>query len=104
MKVVQGEKKVEFEAAEDTVQEFVYQFQVFSHENGVHKVNRKEIIELQITASALVEELKKPWNEDREVNCRKDETKSNEESDKIEDDLCFPSKILDQLVLEQGSQ
>ena len=62
---MKGVEKISFEAAEDVLQEFIYKFQVFSHENGVHKECRKEIIELQITTSALVEEMDKPWNQDR---------------------------------------
>jgi hypothetical protein len=95
LKLVHGEEKIEFEAAEDTLQEFVYLFQVFSHENGLHKVYRKEIIELQITTSALVEELNKPWNQERLENSWKEKTNDEnfQESDQFEANQCVPSKI-----------
>ena len=92
---MEGEEKIKFEAAEDILQEFLYLFQVFSHENGVHKECRKEIIELQITTSSLVDELNKPWNQDQLE--RRDAPKSDDENlvgDQAEADLLVPSKIL----------
>ena len=101
---MKGVEKVEFEAAEDTLLEFVYLFQVFSHENGVHKAYRKEILDLQITSSALTEEINKPWNQERLESLRRETTDNFQEGDQVEMDLCIPSKILEAASKGQSSQ
>ena len=50
---------------EDVVQEFLFQSQVFAHESGNFKEDRKAILEVELTLKALVDEFKQRWNEER---------------------------------------
>ena len=65
LKLVDGVEKVDSEIMDNLVQEYLYHFQIFAHHNGLFKQNRKDILEFQLTSSALVEEFEKPWNSER---------------------------------------
>ena len=49
---------ISFEEVEDLVQDFLFHYQVFSHKAGLHKEDRKRILELQLTLAELGKNLK----------------------------------------------
>ena len=57
--------KILFEEIDDVVQEFLFNYQMFSHESDQHKEDRKKILEIQITLAELGKELEKDWNQKR---------------------------------------
>ena len=56
---------IEFENLDDCLQEFLFNIQLFSHQDGRFKQDRKQILEVQLTLKALEIELKKSWNQER---------------------------------------
>ena len=58
--------RIQFDELEDSVQEFIYQFQIFSHMSGIYKTDRKNVLEIQLTMQELEKELQKPWNTERD--------------------------------------
>ena len=67
LELVEGLWKVDINDTDNILQEFLYQFQIFAHQNGLFKLHRKDIMEFQLTSSALVDEMEKSWNRDRLV-------------------------------------
>ena len=56
---------IDFAQMEDIVQELLFQSQLFAHQFGNFKEDRKAIVEVEVTLKALDEELKQPWNDER---------------------------------------
>ena len=56
---------IDFAQIEDIVQELLFQSQLFAHQFGNFKEDRKAIVEVELTLKALDEDLKQPWNDER---------------------------------------
>ena len=57
-----GQFGVRSETIDFDLQEFLYNYQIYSHKAGQGKQHRQKLIDYQITASSLEEELLKEWN------------------------------------------
>ena len=77
---------IEFETVDDPVQEFLFNIQLFSHQEGSFKQDRKQILEVQLTLKALEVELKKPWNRERAREKIGESTSSNPTVSKTPDE------------------
>ena len=75
---------IAFEEIEDAVQDFVFHYQVFSHEAGTHKEDRKVIMDILLTLANLGKNLRN-LNKGRECRIPPQHSHEEKESTSIED-------------------
>ena len=57
--------RINFYNVEEAVQEFIFNYSIFSHRNGAMREDRPMLLEIQLTLSAIEKDLKMSWNTER---------------------------------------